>query len=213
MGLVRKYQPDLIVNERFSWVGDVHAEEGGSATSGDIRFEHYGEKCVSLQRGGWGYRPNRPVFSFEEVAVYLSNCVVRNINLLLNVAPDREGVIPQNQQEVLLKTGYWLSKVGNGIYGTRGGPWQPLFGEYGFTFNEDKIYCHIYEGYRDLKTNTFTTQSLGSKEVSRVVNLYDGKELKWTNNKNKTITISNVDYTLNPATTILEITLTESVFK
>lgn len=213
MGLVRKFQPDLVVNERFSWIGDVHAEEGGSATSGDIRFEHYGEKCVSLQKGGWGYRPNRDVYSFEDVAVFLSNCVVRNINLLLNVAPDREGVIPENQQKVLRQTGDWLSKVGQGIYGTRGGPWQPLFGEYGFTFKENKIYCHVYQGYRNLNTRTFTTQSLGNKKVSKVVNLYDGNELKWVKNKNKTITISGVDYSLNPATTILEITLTESVYK
>jgi alpha-L-fucosidase len=213
MGLVRKFQPDMVVNERFSWVGDVHAEEGGSATSGDIRFEQYGEKCVSLQKGGWGYRPNRGVYSFEEVAVFLSNCVVRNINLLLNVAPDREGVIPQNQQEVLLQTGNWLSKVGEGIYGTRGGPWQPLFGEYGFTFKDNKIYCHIYEGYRELNSGQFTTQSLGNKKVRKIINLYDGKELPWIKNKNKTVTISGVDYSLNPATTILEITLTDSVYK
>jgi alpha-L-fucosidase len=213
MGLVRKYQPEMIVNERFGWIGDVHAEEGGSATSGDIRFENYGEKCISLQKGGWGYRPNRDVYSFEDVVVFLSNCVVRNINLLLNVAPDREGVIPQNQQEVLLKTGDWLSKVGKSIYNTRGGPWQPLFGEYGFTFNQNKIYCHIYEGYRDLKSGTFTTQSVDNKKVSKIINLYDGKELKWIINKNNTITISSVDYTLNPSTTILEITLNESIYK
>ena len=212
MGLVRKYQPEMIVNERFGWIGDVHAEEGVSATSGDIRFEHYGEKCVSLQKGGWGYRPNRDVFSFEEVAIYLSNCVVRNINLLLNVAPDREGVIPENQQEVLLKTGDWLSKVGDAVYNTQGGPWQPLFGEYGFTFKENKIYCHVYEGYRDLKSGNFTTQSIGKKKVRKIINLYDGKELKWTKNKNNTLTIYNVDYTLNPVTTILEITLTSNVY-
>jgi alpha-L-fucosidase len=213
MGLVRKYQPELVVNERFSWVGDVHAEEGGSATSGDIRFEHYGEKCVSLQKGGWGYRPNRPVYSFDEVSVFLSNCVVRNINLLLNVAPDKEGVIPQNQKEVLLKTGDWLLKVGAAVYGTRGGPWQPAFGEYGFTFKDKKIYCHVYKGYRELKTNTFTTQSIGNKKVIKIINLYDGKELTWIKNKNNTITISDIDYTLHSATTILEITLNESVYK
>ncbi len=213
MGLVRTFQPDLVVNERFSWVGDVHAEEGGSATSGDIRFEQYGEKCLSLQKGGWGFKPNAPVFSFDEVAVFLSNCVVRNINLLLNVAPDREGVIPQNQQDVLLKTGNWLTKVGNAIYGTRGGPWQPLFGEYGFTFTNNKIYCHIYKDYRDFKKGIFTSQSLGKKKVTKVVNLFDGKELSWTKNKDNTITITGVDYTLNPATTILEITLTEPVYK
>jgi alpha-L-fucosidase len=213
MGLVRKFQPDLVVNERFSWVGDVHAEEGGSATSGDIRVEHYGEKCLSLQKGGWGYRPNSKVFSFEEVAVFLSNCVVRNINLLLNVAPDREGVIPKNQQDVLFKTGNWLSKVGDAVYGTRGGPWQPLFGEYGFTFKENKIFCHIYEGYRDVKTGTFTTQSIGKNKVTKVVNLYDGKELNFIKNKNNTVTVSGVDYNLNPATTILEITLSKPIYK
>ena len=212
MGLVRKYQPEMVVNERFAWVGDVHAEEGGAATSGDIRMEQNGEKCVSLQKGGWGYRPNSKTYSYEEVVVFLSNCVVRNINLLLNVAPDREGVIPQNQQEVLLKLGNWLSRVGSGIYGTRGGPWQPLFGEYGFTFNKNKIYCHIYEGCREAKTGTFTTQSIGNKKVSKVINLYDGKELVWVKNENKTITVSGVDYSLNPSTTILEVTLTEPVY-
>jgi alpha-L-fucosidase len=212
MGLVRKYQPDMIVNERFGWIGDVHAEEGGSATSGDIRFEHFGEKCVSLQKGGWGYRPNRDVFSFEEIAVYLSNCVVRNINLLLNVAPDREGVIPENQQEVLLKTGNWLSKVGGAIYSTRGGPWQPSFGEYGFTFRENKIFCHVYEGYRGFKSGEFTTQSIGHKKVAKIVNLYNGESLQWTKNTNNTLTIKDVDYFLNPSTTILEITLTENIY-
>lgn len=212
MGLVRKYQPDLVVNERFSWIGDVCVEEGGSSTSGDIRVGQIGEKCVSLQKGGWGYRPNSKVYSFEEVVVFLSNCVIRNINLLLNVAPDREGVIPQNQQDVLIQMGSWLSKVGNAVYGTRGGPWQPLFGEYGFTFSKNKIYCHIYKGYRELNQGKFTTQSLGNQKVVKVINLYDGKELVWVKNKNKTITVSGVDYTLNPATTILEITLTNSIY-
>lgn len=213
MGLVRKYQPEMIVNERFGWIGDVHAEEGGSSTSGNIRFEHYGEKCISLMKGGWGYKPNRPVYSFEDVVKYLSNCAVRNINLLLNVAPDREGVIPQNQQEVLLKMGNWLDKVGAGIYKTRGGPWQPSFGEYGFTFKDNKIYCHIYEGYRGFDSGKFITQSLGNKKVTKIINLYDGKQLKWKKNKNNTLTIKGVDYSLNPATTILEITLTEAIYK
>jgi len=213
MGIVRKYQPDMVVNERFGWVGDIHAEEGGSLTSGDIRFEHYGEKCMSLQKGGWGYKPNRPVYSFEEVTIHLSNCVVRNINLLLNVAPDRHGVIPINQQDVLLKTGDWLSKIGDAIYKTRGGPWQPSFGEYGFTFNDTKIYCHIYQGYREWHSGTFTTQSIGNKTVKSVVNLYDGTKLSWVKNNDNTITISGVDYSLNPSTTVLEITLTESVYE
>lgn len=213
MGVVRKYQPEMIVNTRFSWIGDVFSEEGGGYTSGNIRTKEFTEKCVSLQKGGWGYKPNSKVFSYEEIVMYLSNCVVRNVNFLLNVSPDREGVIPQNQQEVLLKMGNWLNKVGTAIYKTRGGPWQPLFGEYGFTYRENKIYCHIYNGYRELKTNQFITQSIGKKKVAKVINLFDGKELKWVKNKDNTITISGVDYTQSPAATLLEITLTEPIYQ
>jgi len=213
MGLVRKYQPEMVVNKRFSWIGDVFSDEGGGYTSGNIRTEEITEKCISLQKGGWGYKPNSKVFSFEEIAMYLSNCVVRNVNFLLNVSPDREGVIPQNQQEVLLKTGNWLSKVGSAVYNTNGGPWQPLFGEYGFTYRENKIYCHIYDGYRELKSGQFTTQSVGKKKVKKVINLSSGKELTWTKNKNNTITISGVDYSQDPSSiTILEIELNDAVY-
>lgn len=212
MGMVRKHQPKMVVNERFSWLGDVGASEGSAATTGPIRTDRVMEKCVSLQKGGWGYVPNARVFSFEEVAVFLSDCVVRNMNLLLNVAPDREGVIPQNQQDVLRQTGAWLAKVGPAIYGTRGGPWQPLHGEYGFTYRGDKIYCHIYTHYRDQPQRTFTTQSLGAKRVVKVTDLHSGRALAWKPNADRTITIEGVDYLATPYVTILEITLAEDVY-
>ncbi|MCU0791621.1 MAG: alpha-L-fucosidase [Opitutaceae bacterium] len=211
MGLVRKHQPTMIVNKRFSWVGDVDVDEGSAASTGDIRVQAK-EKCLSVQKGGWGHVPGAKVFSFEEVAVFLSDAVVRNINLLLNVAPDREGVIPQNQQEVLRQTGQWLEKVGPAIYNTRGGPWQPLHGEYGFTYAGNKIYCHVYESYRDKAKGTFTTHSIGAKSVSKVTDLYSGKELPWKKNADNTITVEQVDYAQTPYVTILQITLTEDVY-
>jgi len=212
MGMVRKHQPQMIVNERFGWIGDVHGEEGSAATSGKIRNERHMEKCASVQKGGWGYVPNARVLTFEEVAVFLSDCVVRNMNLLLNVAPDRGGVIPKSQQDVLLQTGQWLKKIGPAIYNTRGGPWQPLHGEYGFTYAGDKIYCHIYSNYRNKARGTFTTHSIGSKKVGKVVDLYSGKELPWTKNDDRTITIGQVDYDQTPYVTILQISLASEVY-
>jgi len=213
MGMVRKHQPRMIVNERFGWIGDVHGEEGSAATSGNIRNEQYMEKCASVQKGGWGHVPNASVMTFEQVAVYLSNCSVRNMNFLLNVAPDREGVIPKNQQEVLLQTGQWLGKTGPAIHHTRGGPWQPLYGEYGFTCAGDKIFCHIYKDYRHKATGTFTTQSIGAKKVAKVTNLHSGQELPWKKNDNNTITIGQVDYDQTPYVTMLQITLTGDVYE
>jgi alpha-L-fucosidase len=210
MGLTRHYQPRLLVNERFGWVGDIHGEEGGAATAGPVRSWPT-EKCMSLMKGGWGYRPNASVVSFEEVAVYLSDCTVRNVNYLLNVAPDREGNIPANQREVLGQVGRWMDKVGDAVHGTRGGPWQPQFGEYGFSYRDNKIYAHIFAGYRDRAAGTFRTQSIGTNSVKSVKDLYTGKPLPWKLNDDKTISIRDVDYTVNPAVTILEITLNEKI--
>lgn len=206
MGLTRHFQPRMLVNERFGWVGDILGEEGGAAMAGPIR-DHPTEKCMSLMKGGWGFRPNRDVVPFEEVAVYLSDCTVRNVNYLLNVTPDREGRIPENQREVLARVGAWLEKVGPAIYGTRGGPWQPEFGEYGFSFRDDRIYAHIFAAYRDRALGTFKTHSIGAYSVRSVKDLLTGRELPWKQNDDKTITIREVDYTANPAVTILEITL------
>ncbi|MCB1069152.1 MAG: alpha-L-fucosidase, partial [Kiritimatiellae bacterium] len=211
MGLVRKFQPRMIVNERFSWIGDVHAEEGVSASSGPIRDRQVMEKCLPLMKGGWGFRPDRPVFSFEEVAVYLSDCAIRNINLLLNVSPDRHGRIPDNQRGVLLEMGNWLGRVGDAFFGTRGGPWQPLFGEYGFTWREDKIYCHILPGYEGIASASFTTQSLGGRDVTGVRDLSSNQPLDWIENENGTLTVSGIGYSTDPPVTILELTLAESL--
>ena len=212
MGMVRKYQPQMIVNERFGWIGDVHGEEGTAATTGNIRNEQYLEKCASVQKGGWGYVPNAAVLTFEQVAVYLSNCAIRNMNFLLNVAPDRHGVIPQNQQDVLLQTGRWLKQADAAIHNTRGGPWQPLHGEYGFTYRDNKIFCHIYADYRDQAKGTFTTQSIGKKKVSQIIDLHSVKKLPWKKNANNTITIEQADYAQTPYVTILQITLTTDVY-
>lgn len=210
MGLVRLHQPQMLVNGRFCWIGDVRAEEGAAALAGPVRTQTT-EKCMSLQKGGWGYRPDRPVISFEEMTVFLSDCAARNINLLLNVSPDREGVIPANQREVLEQIGRWLDKVGSAIHGTRGGPWQPLFGEYGFSFRANKIFAHVLPGYRHRADRTFRTHSLGSHRATSVRDLATGQELAWTRNADNTLTIRDVDYSTSPAVTVLEIVLDRDV--
>ena len=211
MGMVRKYQPTALTNERFSWIGDIHIEEGGATPAGKVRTERLSEKCTSLQMGGWGYSKGRPLYPAKNMITVLSGCAVRNANFLLNIAPNRHGEIPMDQQEALIEIGEWLAKNGEGVYKTRGGPWQPLFGEYGFTYRENKIYCHIYPGYRSRSSETFTTQSIGEKEVLAVRSLTTGEELKWNKNDNNTVTVSGVAVEDSPVT-VVEVTLNENVY-
>jgi alpha-L-fucosidase len=44
----------------------------------------------------------------------------------LNIGPDKEGVIPQQAQDILLALGKWLGSSGDAVYGTR--PWK-IYGE------------------------------------------------------------------------------------
>ena len=65
-----------------------------------------------------------------------------NSNLLLNIGPMPNGEIQQEFVTRLLAVGEWLSKYGDSIYGTRGGPIAPS--EWGVTTQKDnKIYVHI----------------------------------------------------------------------
>jgi alpha-L-fucosidase len=61
---------------------------------------------------------------------YLTHVIIdlasKNGTFLLNVAPDKHGVIPDNQREVLGVIGGWLRKYGEAIYSTR--PWT-VYGE------------------------------------------------------------------------------------
>ena len=64
---------------------------------------------------------------------YLVDAVIRNGNILLNVGPDRHGNIPETHAALLRGiSGAWLAIVGDSVYGTRGGPWNPVDGQYGF---------------------------------------------------------------------------------
>src|SRR5574344_15701 len=53
MGIVRKYQPDLVANLRSGWCGDYTCEEGGGPVKGDVRSGVV-EKCMSVT-SAWGY--------------------------------------------------------------------------------------------------------------------------------------------------------------
>ena len=49
----------------------------------------------------------------------LVNCASKGGNLLLNVGPTAEGVIPQRSEHLLLDVGDWLKRNGEAIYGTK----------------------------------------------------------------------------------------------
>lgn len=147
MGMVRHLQPDMVVNPRCGWIGDYTCEEGGGAVKGAIRSGVV-EKCMSLTPG-WGYtkmaeKPERitPLKTLKRVC---ADCMVRNMCFLVNIGPDRHGNVPVLVEQRLLEFGEWVEKNAQAIYGTRGGPWQPVDGKYGFTCRDNVVYLYLFD--------------------------------------------------------------------
>jgi alpha-L-fucosidase len=82
------------------------------------------DETVSV--GSWSYTDNLGLKSADEIIDLLADIVSKNGALMLNVSPMANGIIPQNQQDILLTIGSWLKTNGEAIYGSR--TWE-VFGE------------------------------------------------------------------------------------
>ena len=204
MGLVRQHQPHMVTNPRYGWIGDFGDEEGGAAVTGPMRAPGLIEKCLSMQNGPWGYSRDAiahgDVFSRDKIIDYLANCVVRNMVMLLNFGPDRHGQIPPLVEQRLRETGAWLTRVGEAVYGTRGGPWQPKDGEYGFCRKGDIVYAHLLKGYMG---DTFMLPPVGPLRPVQAYDVFTEAPLAFAVNADRTVLIRGIDREANPADTVV----------
>ncbi len=198
MGIVRKYSPNVICNGRSGWIGDFESAEGGSTITGPMRATPW-EKCLNLNQTSWGYNTQQRLMSETQLTRYLVDAVVRNGNLLLNVGPDRHGKIPETHAALLRQFGAWLAAVGDSIYGTRGGPWNPVDGQYGFTSKPGKIFIHILS---DFAGTEFSTPPIAEK-VTGCVDVFTKKPVAWKQASDGSVQITGIDRQSHPADTVI----------
>lgn len=141
--MARKYNPKLIINERSGWEGDFQTNEGPHDVDGNI-IPFRWEKNFSIA-GSWAWQPTNEVMKFEHLMGLLINTFIRGGNALLNVTPDKDGVIPEDQVQLFRRVGQWMKENGESVYGTRGGPFQPVDNVYGSTYKENNVYIHILD--------------------------------------------------------------------
>ncbi|MCM1311826.1 MAG: alpha-L-fucosidase [Bacteroides sp.] len=189
MGMVRQFQPDIVVNPRSGWIGDYTCEEGGSEVKGPIR-KGVVEKCMSLT-SGWGYSKDaeepQKVRSLKDIKRICSDCMVRDMCFLVNIGPDRHGNVPHLIEERLRDFGKWTKENAQAIYGTRGGPWQPVDGQYGFTYKDNIIYVYLLGGYTD---STFTLPQVNKGVKARKAYLVEGRLPVKVSQRHQSITLS-----------------------
>jgi alpha-L-fucosidase len=139
--MVRRLQPDIVINPRSGWQGDIDEEEGSASITGPVRSRPW-EKVFTLG-AAWGYVAHGPTLPATDVIRLIVDAVVRNGNALVNMSPDRDGVIPRAQVKVLEQLGAWMHEYGASLYGTRPGPYEPVDDVYGSTVRGDHVYIHV----------------------------------------------------------------------
>jgi Alpha-L-fucosidase len=196
--MVRKYQPNVVINPRSGWEGDFQCNEGGAQVKGPIINTPW-EKCLNLNKSSWGFNPHQNLMSLNEILTMLVNTVDRGGNMLLNVGPDADGIIPPTHIARLKEVGCWLEKYGESIYGTRPGPFEPMDGVYGTVQKDNKIYLHLLQKLDSLHLPSIPGKIVSCKQMR-------GSSLKFTQNGNGiSIQLEKLKPDLNVSTIILEI--------
>jgi alpha-L-fucosidase len=136
--LVRKLQPNIIVNNRTGAGGDYDTPE---QKIGGFNMDRPWETCMTIGTQ-WSWKPDDRIKSLEQCMQTLIMTAGGDGNLLFNVGPMSTGEIEPDQVARLKEMGAWLQKYGESVYGTRGGPWKPGK-DIASTRKGNVVYLHI----------------------------------------------------------------------
>ena len=159
--MMYRCQPELLVNNRAArfcgtatpedqgpespefekmTLGDFYTPEG---SIGAMDIEADWESCIHVGQG-WSYRGEDGFKGPEDCIKMLASCTTGGGNLLLNFGPRPDGTFADGEAKVARAMGAWLTKYGEAVYGTRGGPYQN--GNWGGSCHkENKLFLHLYK--------------------------------------------------------------------
>ena len=121
-------RPDIVMNGQMYNNSMVASGEGGANLN--VKRDCRKEAALSPGNGRWFWTsPNNSDFAVRPGHNPLANTVKelvyyagRDVNCVLNIAPDPSGEYEPNVVQGMEIFGAWMKKHGHTIYGTRGGP-------------------------------------------------------------------------------------------
>lgn len=144
LDLLRKYNPNIIINSRLNHHGDYETPEQGIPV---MRPEaKFWELCYTMN-DSWGYQPFDKKYKSPNMIIRtLVDCISMGGNLLLDIGPKADGTIPPEQLNILKQLGRWTRKHSAAVYGTRAGiPFENYNGKSSLSKDGKTLYLYLYE--------------------------------------------------------------------
>lgn len=175
-----KDHPNVIHNDRMGggFLGDYKTPEQMIPTVAQLDSTDW-ETCMTLNNS-WGYRRSGNIWKpAKQLITTLIDIASKGGNLLLNVGPDPQGNIPQENIDRMKVIGQWMKKYGASIYGTeRCKTDKPAWGYCTQKITNGKT--HVYLQVIDWPKNGELLFAL-HEPASAARLLHNGKELKLEN--------------------------------
>lgn len=115
-------QPQMLVNPRLA---GINGDYGTSEVDVPLLIQKRDwELCVPINPS-WGYTP-AAAKPLKVLLPYIIDAWGKGGNVLLNVGPTSEGIIPEDSTARLREIGQWLGTYGDTIYGSTAGPFEYL---------------------------------------------------------------------------------------
>ncbi len=182
IALVRKLQPEIIVNNRTEIDQDIWTPEQYQPMEW-MRHPETGElvnwEACQTFSGSWGYYRDEMTWKSPEMLIQmLINTVSCGGNLIMNVGPDGRGVLDKRAQNALHVYGEWMHSNSRSIYDcTMADPEFIVPRGCRFTQSNDgkRLYVHLMEyPFQFLEMRGF------AGKVDYAQFLHDGSEILFT---------------------------------
>jgi alpha-L-fucosidase len=145
--MIRTLQPGILINNRAGVPGDFDTPE---QRLGQFQLDRMWESCITMSTCWSWCGDDAPVKTLKECLHLLAKCAGGGGNLALDTGPMPDGRIDPRQAANYRDMGKWLSKYGESIYGTTGGPYKP--GQWGVsTRKANTVYLHVLQRWGDDK--------------------------------------------------------------
>ena len=129
---MRALQPNILINNRLgASAGGCQSADGGEGAGGAADLGDFGtpehaivpenrpwESCQVSTWRLWGWAPHERFRPADVLLDMLCQCASRGGNLLLNLAPDADGRVPESFALRAAEIGRWLGVHGEAVYGT-----------------------------------------------------------------------------------------------